>query len=204
MRPGRGAGIRNSSRSGCEVWQGVGPRRLPWTPPDAVIPGSVPADLMLIRTEQVAVAVGSVRAYPAGFEFTLHIRLRHQDESRHGGADPLQPRVPWRDRQVPGEVLRLGLMYADGRRTATHAAHALGDDETDPERLVMVECASHGSPRRWDGDFWVHPLPPQGPVTFVASWPRYGVAETRMELDGAAIRDAAGHAATLWPEQPET
>lgn len=39
-------------------------------------------------------------------------------------------------------------------------------------------------------DFWVHPLPPDGPVTFVASWPEYGAAETRADLDGSAIRAA--------------
>jgi hypothetical protein len=179
-------------------------RGLPWTRPDAVIPRSVPADVMLIRTEQIAVAIGGIRAYPAGFEFTLHTRLRHEDEPGHGGADPLEPRVPWRGRQVPGEVLRLGLMYADGRRTAATAARPLGDDDTDPGRLVMLEGGSSGSPRRWDGEFWVYPLPPEGPVTFVASWPRYGVAETRAELDGAAIREAAERAVTLWPEEPES
>lgn len=42
-----------------------------------------------------------------------------------------------------------------------------------------------------------------GPVTFVASWPDYGVAETRAELAGAAIRAAAGRAVVLWPEEPE-
>ena len=159
---------------------------------------------MLIRTEQVAVAIGSIRAYPAGFEFALHTRLRHPDETGHGGPDPLEPCVPWRGRQVPGDVLRLGLMYADGRRTATHAARSLAEDDTDPGRLVMLECGSRGSPRRWDGDFWVHPLPPAGPVTFVGSWPKYGVAEIRVELDGAAIREAAGRAVTLWPGEPET
>ena len=39
---------------------------------------------------------------------------------------------------------------------------------------------------------WVHPLPPDGPVTFVVSWLEQGVAETAVELDGAAIREAAG------------
>jgi hypothetical protein len=36
----------------------------------------------------------------------------------------------------------------------------------------------------------VHPLPPEGPVTFVASWPEHGAAETRAELNGSAIREA--------------
>jgi hypothetical protein len=180
----------------------VRPRRLPWTRPDAVIPGSVPADMMLIRTDQVAVAIGSIRAYPTGFEFTLHTRLRHEDEAGHG-ADPLARHLPWRGRQVPGEVLRLGLMYADGRRTAASAARPQGDDG-DPGRLVMIEGGSSGSPRRWDGEFWVYPLPPEGPVTFVASWPKHGVTETRVELGGAAIREGAARAVTLWPEEPGT
>jgi hypothetical protein len=49
----------------------------------------------------------------------------------------------------------------------------------------------------------VHPLPPDGPVTFVASWLEYGVDETRAQLDGSAIREAAGRAVILWPEEPE-
>ncbi len=176
----------------------------PWIRPDAVIPGSVPADVMLIRTEQVAVAIGSVRAYPNGFEFILHSRLRREDETGYG-ADPLELHGPrLRGRQVPGDVLRLGVMYADGRRTATTAPHPLGDDDTDPGALVMLQGGSSGSPRRWDCDIWVHPLPPEGPVTFVASWPKHGVTETRAELDGAAIREAAQRAVTLWPEEPES
>jgi hypothetical protein len=105
---------------------------------------------------------------------------------------------------MPGEVLRLGLVYADGRRAAATSAGRLGDDDdADPGRLVMLELGSSGSHRRWDGGFWVCPLPPEGPVTFIASWPRYGVAETRVELEGAAIREAAGRAVTLWSEEPE-
>ena len=40
-------------------------------------------------------------------------------------------------------------------------------------------------------------MPPEGPVTVVASWLRHGVAETRAELDGAAIREAAERAVIL-------
>jgi hypothetical protein len=74
---------------------------------------------MLIRTEQVAVAVGSVRAYSNGFEFTLHTRLRREDETWPGRADPLEWHGHRRGAQVPEDVLRLGVMYADGRRAAT-------------------------------------------------------------------------------------
>ena len=54
-----------------------------------------------------------------------------------------------------------------------------------PGAWSLEHGGSGGSARRWDGNFWVHPLPPEGPVTFVASWPEYGAAETR----GGAGRD---------------
>jgi hypothetical protein len=72
------------------------------------------------------------------------------------------------------------------------------DDNADEGQLILLMEGSGGSDRRWDGDFWVHPLPPDGPVTFVAAWLRHGVPEVHAELDGAAIRAAARHAVTLW------
>ena len=168
---------------------------------DAVIPGSVPGEVVLVRTDQVAVAVGSVRAYPNGFEFTLHTRLRREDEAGPIVGDPLERHGRWRGGQAAGDVLRVGVMYADGRRAATTGGHWRPDD--DPDRLVLHQNGGGGSARRWDWDFWVYPLPPGGPVTFVVSWLGQGVAETRAELDGAAIREAAGRAVILWPEEPE-
>jgi len=173
-----------------------------WEQPDAVIPGSVPGELILIRTGQVAVAIGSIRAYPNGFEFTAHVRTRGADEDepvRHGPFD----RHARRGKETAGDVLRLGVLYADGRRTAT-TSHWWPGEDADPGRLVLHPGGSGGNARRWDGGFWVYPLPPEGPVTFVASWLEYGVAETRAELDGSAIRAAAGRAVILWPEEPES
>ena len=62
-----------------------------WMQPDEVIPGSVPGELMLIRTGQVAVAIGSIRAYPNGFEFTAHVRMHGKDENEPGLARPVRP-----------------------------------------------------------------------------------------------------------------
>jgi hypothetical protein len=103
-----------------------------------------------------------------------------------------------------GDVLRLGVMYADDRRASATGGHPWPQDDADAGRLVLLQNGGGGSDRRWDGDFWVYPLPPEGPVTFVASWLRHGVAETRVELDGAAIREAARRAVILWPEEPES
>ena len=173
-----------------------------WMHPEAVIPGSVQAELVLIRTGRVAVAIGSIRAYPNGFEFTAHVRVRLADETEPGLLDPFVRRRR-REGQVPDDALRLGVMYADGRRAATTGGHWRPDDDADPGSLVLRQAGGGGNARRWDGQFWVHPLPPEGPVTFVVSWLSHGVAEARAELDGSAIRSAAGRAVILWPEEPE-
>lgn len=179
-------------------------RRPAWMRSDAVIPGSVPAEVMLIRTEQVAVAVGSVRAYPNGFEFAVHVRLRREDEaSWPGHSDPFERHRPRRGAEGDDDQLRLGILYADGRRAATTGMHCQPPDDDDDGRLVLQQGGGGGSSRSCDWDFWVHPLPPGGPVTLVASWLGHGVAESRAELDGTAIREAAGRAVTLWPEEPE-
>jgi hypothetical protein len=172
---------------------------------DAVIPASVPAEGVLIRTEQVAVAVGSVRAYPNGFEFTVHIRLRRESESGWPGhSDPFERHRPRRGTQWSDDQLRLGILYPDGRRAATTGVHYRPPDDDDDGRLVLQQGGGGGSSRSQDWDFWVHPLPPDGPVTLVGSWGERGIAESRAELDGAAIRAAAARAMTLWPEEPES
>jgi hypothetical protein len=168
--------------------------------PDAVIPGLVPVELVLVRTDQVAVAIGGVHAYPNGFEFTVHARLRREEEPgpQVGGLFDRH----WHGMREANAGLRLGVMFADGRRAAAPGRHPRLDD-TDPSQLVLFENGGGGSGRTWDGDFWVHPLPPEGPVTFVVSWAEHGVAEARAELDGAAIGAAARRAVLLWPEEPE-
>jgi hypothetical protein len=48
--------------------------------------------------------------------------------------------------------------------------------------------------------YWVWPLPPPGPLTFVVEWPAHGIAESRAELDTQPILDAAARAIQVFPE----
>lgn len=41
---------------------------------------------------------------------------------------------------------------------------------------------------------WVEPLPPTGPLGLLCEWPAKGIPETRVDLDGRAVRDAASRA----------
>jgi len=167
-------------------------------------PRLVPAELVLVRTEAVAVAVGSLRAYPNGFEFTVHVRLRREGEPfRHGMADPFELHGHRREDGGQDQALRLGVLYADGRRAATAGRHPMLPDGAEGGGLVLLQGGSSGSDRRWDGDFWVHPLPPEGTVAFVASWLEHGVRETRAEVNGAAVCQAARRAVSMWPDDPD-
>jgi hypothetical protein len=173
--------------------------------PETTIPGSVTAEALLASTETAAVAVGSLRAYPNGFEFTVHVRQRRDDEDFiHGLSDPFG-RHPRRSRGAePDQSLRLGILYADGRRAAIGGAHPPLPGQVAPDELVLMHGGSRGSDRRWDGDFWVHPLPPDGPVTFVVSWLAKGITEARAQVNGGAISAAASRAMELWPDDPES
>ena len=174
-----------------------------WMRPDAVIPGSVAGEVLLARTGRAAVALGSFRAYPNGFEFTVHVRTREPDEFGLG-ADPFElhglPRRP--GPQAVGDQLRLGLEYADGRRAAT-TGRMWPLDDVDAGQLILITDGSGGDDHCWDGRFWVHPLPPDGPVTFVMAWPKYEMAEASAEFDGAAISAGARRAVSLWPAEPQ-
>ncbi|HTA01513.1 MAG TPA: hypothetical protein VK802_14095 [Streptosporangiaceae bacterium] len=178
-------------------------RRPAWMRPEAVIPGSAPGEAVLIRTDEVAVAVGSVRAYPNGFEFTVHVRLRREDETSWPGHSDVFQR-PRPGPEGDGSQLRLGILYPDGRRAATTGGHWRPTDHDDDGRLLLQQGGGGGGSRGSDWDFWVHPLPPPGLVALVASWRHHGIAESRAELDGAAIRAAAGRAVSLWPEEQES
>ena len=87
-------------------------RRPAWARSDAVIPGAVAGEVIVARTEQAAVAAGSIRAYPNGFEFMVHIRLRYEDDT--SGEWAMDPFIRHgRGSREPSDALRLGLMYAD-------------------------------------------------------------------------------------------
>jgi hypothetical protein len=53
---------------------------------------------------------------------------------------------------------------------------------------------------RFDFEFWVWPLPPDGPLAFVTQWAEESIDLTRVEIEAAAIRAAGERSEPLWPE----
>lgn len=178
-----------------------------WARPETTVPGSAPAELLLIRTDDAAVWVGGLLAYPNGFSFSMRAVRRLLPDGtvrmpRPATSRPELDADPFRAARPHGG-LRIGLQYADGRRAAAGqgvAARLAAHRDPDARTLRLMEGSGGGTDHTWDADFWVSPLPPEGPVTFVAAWPEAGAAESRAELDAAVILAAASRAVDVWPE----
>ncbi|MBX6752329.1 MAG: hypothetical protein IRY85_22155 [Micromonosporaceae bacterium] len=168
-----------------------------WSRPTSVLPGVAPLELVLARTDDIAVAIPVLLGYPNGFEFHLAIRLRSAGEEHQ--LPPLLHGMPGPGgRLATGDMLRLAVVYGDGR-----AATNLGLRHRMPEAdggLHLFPEGGGGGGGSYDMRYWVHPLPPPGSVTLIGEWPRFGVPETRVEVPAQTVLDASARAVSLWPE----
>jgi hypothetical protein len=166
-----------------------------------VVPGVVPVELLLARTEQRAIGLTGIRAYPNGFAFTLGVRLRQVipgEQTRFGmfGGE-VDPSGEFAD-----YYLRLGVQFADGR-TATNLGHhhrGLEAGRPDPPLLTGTGGGGHDG-RVWDHDYWVWGLPPLGPLACVCEWPARGIGESRVQVDARLVLEAAARAVPIWPKE---
>jgi hypothetical protein len=104
-----------------------------------------------------------------------------------------------------GEVLRLTIEFADGR-SVTNLDPAPSDPEVPAFEQPMLSrgAGTGGGVGGWsfDMEYRVRPLPPPGPLAFACVWPARGIPSARVEVDGAAILEAADVAVTLWSDDP--
>ncbi len=115
-------------------------------PPPGVVPGVVPVELLLSRSEEAAAVVGGAWAYPTGVEFRLTVSLRTEDPkvddaifSHWMGTTGTRP---------PDELLRLGVQLADGRKATN-----LDRRSDDPAPPVLMQGGGHGNDALWVSDY---------------------------------------------------
>lgn len=172
-----------------------------------VRPTTLTVDGMLTRRPEFAVFAQGFRVYPSGFEFDIVVLrqpLRPEEERDIRTENPFGRRYrPGRSEAEAGQDLRLGVQFADGRSAATGPAFApLRNQGPRPEQPAVNMRGGHGGTGRWQQTLWVWGLPDEGDVSVVCAWPAEDVPESRLELDGDALREAAGRAVVLW-EEPE-
>ncbi|MCW2996158.1 MAG: hypothetical protein JWQ18_3653 [Conexibacter sp.] len=170
-------------------------RSPPWTgPPETVVLATAALDVLLARTADWAAWLGGVAVAPTGFELTLTVL------GRVAALEPqaMAPRLDGAGEASP----RFGVGFADGRKAVggdrhLHERRLTGDAA---KEIVLWPRGGSGGRRRWTQSFWLWPLPPPGPLTFALSWPAEGIDEVLVEVDSGPIREAAGRAVELWPD----
>lgn len=176
------------------------PRDPEWlAPPDDVEPAPFALQLLLGRSDEVAILVHGGLAYPTGFGFSFALRRRRGEQGEH---DPIQLwHQAGHEGGIPDEAIRFGIQFADGGKATVFDQIRFFRSREQPPGPVLVQRGGSGAGRGWDLEFWVWPLPPEGPLAFVCEWPFEGLELQRKEIDAAVIRDAAAKARQLWSQE---
>jgi hypothetical protein len=84
-----------------------------WGPPDAALPGVVPLEKIIGRTDDVAVALSRLEAYPEGFAFEVVTIARIELDLEPFGYHLHRRR---KEGTLDPELLRFGIQFSDGRK----------------------------------------------------------------------------------------
>jgi hypothetical protein len=165
--------------------------------PENEIPVALPVNAVLARTDDVVVALQRLSVHTTGVSFDLVVRLR-PDSAQASGRDLNE--LVWGHGPAPARGgFLLGVQFADGRR-ATNLSGRHGPVPGDD--IVFTQGGGSGGMASVELSWWLHPLPPEGPLRFVVRCPELGIDERSVDLDGAAIQAAARDVIVLWPWAP--
>jgi hypothetical protein len=152
---------------------------------------------VLFRSGDLAIAVLGLVVFSNGLELQVVMRRRQLPAE----PDPMHFHMRSRHArggELPPEVFRFGVEYADGRK-ATNLGNPFPVGDEQPTGPVLMERGGGGGGRSWSFGYWLWPLPPPGPLRVVIEWPAEGVPLTDIELDGAVLAAAAAEVDVLWP-----
>jgi len=158
-------------------------------PPRDQLAAIVPLGLRLVESDQALVVLHYARVYRQGFEAVL-LAWRRPTE------DDAEPRTSWHRRMRvlhdihSEEFLRFGVEFADGRKASNlDRIHSYAWDDPNPPKTPFLRGHSFPSEngQGLGSDYWIWPLPPAGPLKFVAEWPVFGTGEQTATIDADLI-----------------
>src|SRR4051794_11567496 len=167
--------------------------------PENEVPVGITPVGQLAESETAWIGITALQVYTTGISLTLSIRIRSEPPDlpygvfevlSHGG----RYKIP------PEQHLWLGGQYAEGTMGTKHGPFP--SERFNQDRVHLLSGAGHGGNRAYDGQYWMAPIPPAGPLTFICTWPLCDIPETRTVVDAAPIREAHSRTCVLWPEEP--
>ena len=177
----------------------------PWHAPyDNQIGGGVGLEVVLVRTDDIAISLERFVAYPNGVSFKLVRRYRTEEigwelDEEHGpGFFGRGPRAV----ELAARRLRFGVRFPDGSKATDMRPWWSHDEEPTPPVLVQSGGGGGGG-RNYSEGWWLWPLPPDGSFEFAIEWPAAGIPLTFKEVQARPFREAAARSIELWPLQPQ-
>jgi hypothetical protein len=165
----------------------VGQLYLP--PPDVIgIPTSVA--LVLARRRHFALTLGTLVAYPSGFEFTAVVRGAVGSPSVMSLLS--EDAIPLGEAEA-GTGVAFTLQLSDGTMLATANSDRFG--ETEVYELLVLDGS--GNDRRVSTTFWCPRLPPPGPLGIECRWNEQDL-QAAVSIDADEIRQAAARSIAVW------
>ena len=146
---------------------------------------------VLARTDDVALLLSAVRAYPAGVQIELELRLRTSESSGH---------------QEMWETSRrtlVGVELPDGTRVVGRELGPPSSLPTSDQSYRLTSTGGGGGGRSFAMTYWLTPGPPPGDLTLVVVSPLIGPVEGRHTIAAQARADALARSIELWPWQPD-
>jgi hypothetical protein len=145
---------------------------------------------LLARSPDVAIALSGITAFSDGL--LLHVVVLFADEQRRETLD-------WSLQEYsrsPGRF-RLGVQLPDGMRATTGTGDAPPLQTSDADAVLTMLSSSTG-PLRWQGDYWLWPLPQEGTMLLGCRWPDRAIDETLVSVETGPLRAAAATSGPVW------
>jgi hypothetical protein len=145
---------------------------------------------MLARSDDVAVALRGLTAHSDGL--LLHVVVLFADEQKRESLD-------WSLQEYsrsPGRF-QLGVEMPGGLRATTGSGDAPFVEEAQ-DSAALTLLASSFDVLRWQGDYWVWPLPGEGSMVIGCRWKDRAIDESLVSVDTAPLRAAAAAAGPVW------
>jgi len=181
--------IRAIPRNGAD-WEQHRLHRHPQSgPPSDEVGMLALSSFLLARTPEVVVAVRGITAYSDGLHVAVAVIFA--DQAR---AEDLAYSLQEYSRS-PGRF-RIGLAFSDGRKATSGQRDAPDVEQQAAAQLKLL--ASTQQDLMWNGEYWLWPLPPAGPLLVGCRWPDRGISETLVQIDPAPLLSAAAGSRSVW------